>query len=557
MASADAPLDDLPDAPPTRESVPPAVIALLIVLALACAPWLVMHFGRMMAAPHYQFVAIVPLGALALAWRDRQGLGQLTPGAVRTTQLLAGAAWLLLLAAGFFSSGLMGLVATLVTLLAAAWALGGAVLLRAMLPAWLFLWLLFPLPLGYDLKLISKLQSLVSWETSRVLDLLGVIHVMAGNVIEVPGRRLLVEDACSGIHSLFAVLTCTVFFVLWNRCSLPRSLYLILAAGFWVLLANAVRVVTIAVAFTRWGADLSTGWQHEALGWVLFALTLGLLWSSDGLYLFFATRRQEEEAPAAPPAAPTRLPAWATLGLAPAPAIAAFGLLAALQAALLWPDRASVLQSNSTSPMEGKMKSLAADSMPETIGPWRRGAFTTALSKILEDRIGISSRVWTYQTGAVSANVSADFFFPGWHDLRICYGSQGWVMQPARIYQEQGPNGADGAFFTVAMDKPLERFGYLWFGLVRDDGQLWPPPPEDKLIEAVGARSGAAYRQLWARLRGDAAAPANNLGPFDNAPAVQVQVFIESYAPLSEKELAEGQSLFLQARELFRQRLRQ
>ena len=537
-----------------RERMPTAVVVLLIVLALACAPWLVMHFGRMMAAPHYQFVAIVPLGALALAWRDRQGLGQLTPGAVRTTQLLAGAAWLLLLAAGFFSSGLMGLVATLVTLLAAAWALGGSVLLRAMLPAWLFLWLLFPLPLGYDLKLISKLQSLVSWETSRVLDLLGVIHVMAGNVIEVPGRRLLVEDACSGIHSLFAVLTCTVFFVLWNRCSLPRSLYLILAAGFWVLLANAVRVVTIAVAFTRWGADLSTGWQHEALGWVLFALTLGLLWSSDGLYLFFATRRQEEEAPAAPPAVPTRLPAWATLGLAPAPAIAAFGLLAVLQGALFWAER-SLLPGLKVSPAEERMKSMTAESLPQKIDPWQQAHFSTSLSKILEDQVGISSRVWTYRTGAVSANVSADFFFPGWHDLRVCYASQGWVLQPARVYQEQGPNGADGAFLAVPMDKPLERYGYLWFGQVRDDGQLWPPPLEDKLVEAVSSRGGTAYRLLWARLRGDDAS--QSIGLFDNTPACQVQVFIESYAPLGEKELAEGQSLFLQARELFRQRLRQ
>jgi len=556
MSTADVPSEVAPAAPPAREGVPGAVIALLVVLGLACAPWLVLHFGRMMAQPHYQFVAIVPIGALVLAWRDRQGLGQLTAGPVRGTQLLAAGAWVLLFLAGFFSSGLLGLVATLLAFLAGFWALGGAVLLRALLPAWLFLWLLFPLPLGLDLKLIAKLQSLVSWETSRVLDLLGIIHVMAGNVIEVPGRRLLVEDACSGIHSLFAVLTCTVFFVLWNRCSVPRSLYLIAAAGFWVLLANAVRVVTIAVAFTRWGVDLSAGWQHEALGWVLFAGTLGLLWSSDGLYLFFATRQREEEAPAAvlPPVPATRLPAWGTLGLQPVPAIAAFGLLALLQGALFWAERTSIVAGLKVSPAEERMKSMTAESLPEKIGPWRRVHFSTSLTKYLEDQVGIASRVWTYQAGAVSANVSADFFFPGWHDLRICYGSQGWVLQPARVYQEQGPDGAEGQFIAVAMDKPLEQYGYLWFGLVGDDGRLWPPQ-EDTVGGAVITRSGTAYRQLWARLQGDNAT--KFIGNFDNTPTCQVQVFIESYAPLGERELAEGQNLFLQARALFRQRLRE
>jgi len=557
MASADAPIDVAPEVPPARERVPTAVLVLLLVLGLACAPWLVLHIGRMMAAPHYQFVAIVPLGALVLGWRGWQGLGQLTAGPVRGTQVLAAMAWGLLFLAGFFSSGLLGLLATLVALLAGLWALGGPVLLRAMLPAWLFLWLLFPLPLGLDLKLIGKLQSLVSWETSRVLDLLGIIHVMAGNVIEVPGRRLLVEDACSGIHSLFAVLTCTVFFVLWNRCSIGRSLFLIAAAGFWVLLANAVRVVTIAIAFTRWGVDLSAGWQHEALGWVLFAGTLGLLWSSDGLYLFFATR-QREEAPAAvlPPVPATRLPAWGTLGLQRVPAIAAFGLLALLQGALFWAERTSIVPGLTVSPAEERMKSMTAESLPEKIGPWKRINFNTTLSKYIEDRIGITSRVWTYQAGPVNANVSADFFFPGWHNLHLCYGSQGWSLHPKKVHFEQYPNGvSDGSYVAVAMEKPLERFGYLWYGLLSDDGQSWPPEEEDVVRRMVTGRSGDAYRQLWARLRGDNAT--KMLGHLDMKPTCQVQVFIESYAPLGEKELAEGQKLFLQARELFRQRLRE
>ena len=59
--------------------------------------------------------------------------------------------------------------------------------------------------------------------TGSLLDLVPVAHVMSGHVIEVSGKRLLVEEACSGVHSLFSVLTSAFFFLLWTRCPPIRS----------------------------------------------------------------------------------------------------------------------------------------------------------------------------------------------------------------------------------------------------------------------------------------------------------------------------------------------
>src|SRR5436853_413288 len=82
-------------------------------------------------------------------------------------------------------------------------------------PAWFFLWLLIPPPLNLDQRLVTRLQTFTARQSSRLLDQLGVLHVMQGNVVVIPHKHLLVEEACSGINSLFSMLACTLFFVLW------------------------------------------------------------------------------------------------------------------------------------------------------------------------------------------------------------------------------------------------------------------------------------------------------------------------------------------------------
>ena len=251
------------------------------VAGLAYLPMLALHARELWRNPHYQFFPTVLLGAGALAVPACRRLGPLELGDRRWSALLLGLALGLLgLACAVFSPWL-GAVAGLAMLLALAYELGGRRLLGAVLPAWFFLWLAIPPPFQLDLDLIDGLQVLMADGGDRLLDLLGVFHVMEGNVVAVPGRQLMVEQACSGIHSLYAVLTCALFFVIRTRRPPARSALLLLAAVGWVLAGNVVRVTTVAGLFTTWGIDWSTGWRHESLGLLVFALVIGLTYSTD------------------------------------------------------------------------------------------------------------------------------------------------------------------------------------------------------------------------------------------------------------------------------------
>ena len=258
----------------------------VLVLAIAPLPFVALQAQMLWRRPHYQFFPLVPIGAALLACGECRRLGPLRPGCRRDVASLMAASWVLLALASFLVSPWLGSVAALAMVAAAITAIGGRPLLRCLLPAWAFLGLAVGLPLNFDQRLISGLQAMTSRVVSLALDAIGVFHVMEGNVVRVSGRDFGVEEACSGIYSLFSVLFCTLFFVLWARRPRMRASLIMGASAFWVLAANIVRVVAVVYLDTRWNVDVGHGWRHDLLSLVVFIATLGLIASTDGLLSF-------------------------------------------------------------------------------------------------------------------------------------------------------------------------------------------------------------------------------------------------------------------------------
>jgi exosortase len=263
-----------------RRAAPAAV---LIACGMALLPWVWLQGQILWAQPHYRFIPLVPLLAAALIARDCRRLGALHPGSRRVSLAMLAASGLALAMADLFYSSLCGTVAALAAVLAAAYGLGGPSLLRAALPAWAFLLVAVRPPLYLDVALIDRLLDLATNASSPVLDLLGIVHVATGHVIETPGGRLLIEGACSGAHSLFLTEAAALFAALWYRMSWPRALALLAAGAVWALLGNVVRIVAVAYLAGRWGIDVGSGWRHQALGFVIFLMAIGLLASTDRL----------------------------------------------------------------------------------------------------------------------------------------------------------------------------------------------------------------------------------------------------------------------------------
>jgi len=540
-------------------------IAPVCVLVLALLPFVALQAQMLWRRPHYQFFPLVPLGAALLASGECRRLGPLRPGSRRGVALLVIASWMLLALASFLFSPWLGSVAALAMLVAVITAIGGGPLLRCLLPAWIFLGLAVGLPLNFDQGLISRLQAITSWIGSLALDALGVFHVMEGNVVRVSGRDFGVEEACSGIYSLFSVLFCTLFFVLWARRPPIGAILTMVAGASWVLAGNIVRVVAVVYLETRWGVDVGRGWRHDLLSLVVFIATLGLVASTDCLLYFLpasvrfwracwadwggrtATWMVPDPDPrsALDLGAPTRLPGLRETWLGSWTVAVSFGFVGLVQVVgwMVVPPRQNGTDARFANPWSGSvnassLQALKPDALPARSGNFRREDFKTE-TRWAGSSLGEMSRYWRYQFRDSSAIVSVDFPFDGWHELPNCYLGQGWAL----VERKSDPDEAAGEggrqpVMVAKLAKEPGRHGYLLFCLFDERGNSVEPVGQD--YGGLLRHRFAFWLNLWdGRGKRGGASPGSVL-----LWSYQVQLFIESEYLLTAAEQDEARAFF-------------
>jgi len=218
----------------------------------------------------------VPVIAGFIVWQRREELGALKarPDWRGLILVIWGAVQLIVatLGAELFTAR----IALLITLVGLVWTAGGTLVVKKLaFPLFLLLFMI-PIPHLIYNALTFKLQILASRLAEDALTVLSVPVSREGNVLELPNQKLSVVEACSGIRSLlslsFLSLVYGYFFEKrnWVRVTLFFSTIPL------AIIANASRV-TITGLMTQVKAELAEGFFHEAQGWVIFMVGLGLL----------------------------------------------------------------------------------------------------------------------------------------------------------------------------------------------------------------------------------------------------------------------------------------
>lgn len=409
-------------------------------------------------------------------------------------------------------------------------------LIHAMLP---LLVLLRP-PFGADLQLIGWLQTTTTRAASRVLHQLGTAHFRSGNVLELTDKRLLVEEACSGIQSLFAVIFVALAIVALRRRRFVHGLMLLPFAFLWAAAFNILRVLTIAVAWTHYGVDLSTGTAHTILGYVMLALATFATFSADQfLFCFTAPMPQvsvrgfkgwivggwnrafspgllTDEVPRQPvKPAPRFMRAW--------PVVASIaGVLVVGQVALGTGSRGRTSLTT--------LESFDRESLPAQLGEWRQDSYSTE-SRNAANSLGEFSNAWVYQySNSSSAQVSCDHPFEGWHDLEVCYIGQGWSVEERNIVPDE-----KWPCVEVVLSKPTGAHAYLTYSLFDITGTPVTPPRS--------SLSASFVNRVIRKAR---------LGGLNTAQTIQSQIFVETAEPIAEPQRAEVLEQHRSVRELLR-----
>ncbi|MBZ5650614.1 MAG: exosortase/archaeosortase family protein [Acidobacteriia bacterium] len=126
-------------------------------------------------------------------------------------------------------------------------------------------------------QITLPLQIVASKTASFLLMLVGIPAVREGNIILLPTAQLEVAEACSGIRSLFSLITLTVIYGYLAEAKISVRVLLVLIAVPISVLANALRIAITGVVVESWGIEGVQGTLHLLSGWLIFAGSLALV----------------------------------------------------------------------------------------------------------------------------------------------------------------------------------------------------------------------------------------------------------------------------------------
>jgi exosortase/archaeosortase family protein len=379
--------------------------------------------------------------------------------------------------------------------------------------------------------------------------------VQMGTTFEVSGHQFFVQDACSGIHSLLALLCVSALWSVYEQRSLPAALCSLACAAWAAVWLNVLRVFGVILVYTHWGVDLSTGWRHELWGLVLFGVSLGFLWSAHQLWLFWCSGLPAEFSDSDSSVRPAdEYPTVDIRELATPRVRFRWTTVMAGCVLLLWfPQLAHVARALSADRLVESSLSVAPPALavteqdlPQQLQGWPRLGFN-AVERDRHSLEGEFSRQWTYQAPFGTVHVVFDFPFEGAHPLLRCYKATGWdstVLQTVAVAATRETN--IGGFQEVSLERREFEEGFLLFSLWDSNGELISLRPAEGAVAPQ-----PLLTRLWNRVL-----PTVEAGTSIAPTTYQLQVLIVSEFSLSEPDRTAARQLFLETRDRFRDRFR-
>lgn len=228
--------------------------------------------------PDLGYGLLIPFFVLFLIWDKRAVLRStpLRPSWSGMSLVLPG---FLILFVGVFGADLfLSRISFVILVAGLIWTLLGKPMLgQSKFMLFVFL-LAIPLPTLVMNQITFPLQIMASKFASGLLELVHVPVLREGNVIQLPAMQLEVAEACSGIRSLMSLFTVAVIYGYFLERSIARRVILTLAAVPIAVAANAARIFGTGLCVQYWDPDKALGFFHEFSGWLIFLVSLSLLY---------------------------------------------------------------------------------------------------------------------------------------------------------------------------------------------------------------------------------------------------------------------------------------
>ena len=135
-----------------------------------------------------------------------------------------------------------------------------------------------PFPAFIDRIASFRMRLISSYLSEQVLQLLNIPVFREGNLIDLGVIKLQVVDACSGLRYLWpSILMALLMGWFFLKGPWKRIVFLIVAIAVTIF-SNAFRIALIGILTKFIDPALAEGFFHDFSGWLVYVLSLGILW---------------------------------------------------------------------------------------------------------------------------------------------------------------------------------------------------------------------------------------------------------------------------------------
>lgn len=157
------------------------------------------------------------------------------------------------------------------------WLIFGKTPFMIFTPPFLLLVMAKPLPDSVVVRIFWPLQVLAAKISANTLELFNVPVYLSGNIIELPGVRLMVEEACSGMRSVMALLTLSFIMNFFIPLNYIGKVLLVIFSLLLAIGMNIFRVAITGILAHFYDRDAATGFFHTFSGLLVFIVGLPLI----------------------------------------------------------------------------------------------------------------------------------------------------------------------------------------------------------------------------------------------------------------------------------------
>ncbi len=158
----------------------------------------------------------------------------------------------------------------------------GGQFFKKLLPIFLFLFLMLPLPNRVETYITAPLQVWATVSSVFCLETLGFSVIREGNIININGTLVAVAEACNGLRMLTAFVVVTALVALTIKRKWTEKVLIVMSCIPIALICNTLRLTVTAIAFTKLDTERWEKIFHDFGGFammpVALAITIFELW---------------------------------------------------------------------------------------------------------------------------------------------------------------------------------------------------------------------------------------------------------------------------------------